>query len=230
MLWFKKKKTNFADSNLLKGFTDSHSHLLPGVDDGVKTMEDSLKILKRYEELGLKELWCTPHIMEDIPNTTEGLKARFAELKANYDGPIVLHLAAEYMMDSLFEERLASRDLLTHGEDGEYLLVETSYFNPPFGFEEILSNIKSAGYHPILAHPERYAYLRLDDYKSLRNAGITFQMNLGSMAGLYGRSALERAAWIKKNGLYSLAGSDVHSPKMLDAILNAEINLTETIL
>ena len=83
-------------SSLLHNFTDHHSHILPGVDDGVKKMEVSLKVLERYEQLGIAEVWCTPHIMEDIPNTTAGLQARFAELCEAYQGPIKLHLAAEY--------------------------------------------------------------------------------------------------------------------------------------
>ena len=111
-------------SSLLSGFTDHHSHILPGVDDGVKKMEVSLQVLQRYEEIGIAEVWCTPHIMEDIPNTTEGLKARFAELCAAYQGSIKLHLAAEYMLDGLFEERLEQGDLLTLGGEGNQLLVE----------------------------------------------------------------------------------------------------------
>ena len=95
-------------SSQLSRFSDCHSHILPGVDDGVKTMEVALQVLQRYEQYGIAEVWCTPHVMEDIPNTTEQLKARFAELQDAYHGPVRLHLAAEYMMDELFEERLAT--------------------------------------------------------------------------------------------------------------------------
>lgn len=230
MLWFKKKKTTIEKGGLMKGLTDSHSHILPGVDDGVKTLKDSLDILCRYEQLGVREVWCTPHVMEDIPNTTDSLRARFAELQEAYQGPVKLRLAAEYMLDSLFEERLAHNDFLTHGDDGEHLLVETSYFNPPYGFEDLLASVKAAGFHPILAHPERYAYMKLSDYPALVKAGVSLQLNLGSIAGLYGRSARERAIWIRKKGLYSLVGSDVHSPKMLEAILTSELTDIETIL
>ena len=129
----------------LSGFTDHHSHILFGVDDGVKKLEVSLEVLRRYEEIGIAEVWCTPHIMDDIPNTTEGLKARFAELQAAYKGPIKLHLAAEYMMDQLFEVRLQNNDLLPLGDEGNRLLVETSYFNPPIGMKDLLRRIKSKG-------------------------------------------------------------------------------------
>ena len=109
-MWpFRKKKT-LAESGLLHGFTDWHCHLLPGVDDGVRTLDESLAILASYEQQGIRSVWLTPHIMEDIPNTTALLKARFAELITAYQGPLQLHLAAEHMLDGLFEERLRNRD------------------------------------------------------------------------------------------------------------------------
>lgn len=111
-MWFFKKRVSLKDSGIFDGFTDWHSHILPGVDDGVQTMDESLEILHLYEELGVKTVWLTPHIMEDIPNTTAYLRERFAELKAAYDGRIELHLAAENMLDNLFEERLENNDLL----------------------------------------------------------------------------------------------------------------------
>lgn len=130
---FKKENEN----NIIKliGFTDYHSHILPGVDDGVQTMDESLEILRLYEEQGIKSVWLTPHIMEDIPNTTAHLRDRFAELQAAYTGGVQLHLAAENMLDNLFEERLGKNDLLPLGENGDHLLVETSYFSPPMGLK-----------------------------------------------------------------------------------------------
>lgn len=129
--WPFQQKQTLAESGILGGMTDFHSHLLPGVDDGVQTVEESLEILRLYEQLGIREVWFTPHIMEDIPNTTAGLRNRFEQFQKSYTGNICLHLAAEYMLDNLFKERLAHRDLLPIGEVGNHLLVETSYFNPP---------------------------------------------------------------------------------------------------
>lgn len=197
--------------SLLSGFTDYHSHILFGVDDGVKTLEVSLQVLQRYEEIGIAEVWCTPHIMEDLPNTTEGLWARFAELQAAYHGPVKLHLAAEYMMDQLFEERLQNNDLLPLGAESNRLLVETSYFNPPMGMHDILKQIKIQGYFPVLAHPERYVYMDKDDYRTLKSRGILFQLNLASLAGAYGPDAQKKARWLLKKDFYNLAGSDLHS-------------------
>ena len=203
-------------SSLLTGFTDHHSHILPGVDDGVKKMEVSLKVLERYEQLGIAEVWCTPHIMEDIPNTTEKLQARFAELCETYQGPIKLHLAAEYMMDALFEERLEQGDLLKLGDEGNQLLVETSYFTPPMDMDKILLRIKQRGLYPMLAHPERYVYMNKERYTELKDKGIHFQLNLSSLAGAYGSEAKDKALWILKKEYYNLVGSDLHSLRNAD--------------
>lgn len=198
-----------------EGATDCHSHILPGVDDGVQEMETSLKILAHYETLGIQEVWCTPHIMEDVPNTTEGLKARFAELKAAYTGPIQLNLAAEYMMDGLFLDRLEARDLLTHGHDEDALLVETSYYTPPMNLHGILRDIMSAGYYPILAHPERYLYMKMSDYPPLKEMGVRFQLNVASLAGAYGEDAVQKAQKLLKAGYYNRIGSDIHRARQL---------------
>ena len=203
-------------SSLLTNFTDHHSHILPGVDDGVKKMETSLKVLDRYEQLGIAEVWCTPHVMEDIPNTTTGLQARFAELCEAYQGPIKLHLAAEYMMDALFEERLEQGDLLKLGDEGNQVLVETSYFTPPMDMDSILRRIKQKGIYPMLAHPERYVYMNKERYKELKNNGIRFQLNLSSLAGAYGSEAKDKARWILKQNFYNIAGSDLHSSRNID--------------
>ena len=203
-------------SSLLNSFTDYHSHILPGVDDGVKKIDVSLKVLERYEQLGIAEVWCTPHIMEDIPNTTEDLKARFAELCEAYQGPIKLHLAAEYMMDALFEERLGQGDLLPLGVEGNQLLVETSYFTPPMDMDGILKQVKQKGYYPVLAHPERYVYMDKDRYTALKNKDIRFQLNLSSLAGAYGSEAKDKAHWILKHDYYNLVGSDLHSSRNME--------------
>lgn len=203
-----RKRHSIVSSSLLKGGEDRHCHVLFGVDDGVKTLEEALNVLEYDEKLGLTDVWCTPHVMEDLPNTTEELRQRFAELQQAYDGPLRLHLAAEYMLDNLFEERLKAGDLLTMEED--IILVETSTWNPPTNFYWILKEIMKAGYHPLLAHPERYRYLEDKDYVKLNGMGVRFQLNLGSLTGYYGPTAQKKAKMILKNGWYSHYGSDCH--------------------
>ena len=217
MIWPFNKYYSILDSGFLNGATDWHSHILPGVDDGIQTMGYALDVLSYYEKTGIREVWLTPHIMEDVPNETAALRARFAEFKASYTGPIRLHLAAENMIDTLFDKRFEDGDLLTvgggseiPGTDGDMLLVETSYFNPPMAFNDTLKAIRLRGLHPLLAHPERYVYMNRRDYARLKESGVRFQLNLMSLAGMYGTQAADRASRLLLDGMYDFAGSDIH--------------------
>ena len=220
-MWLRKRQT-LEESGFFRGFTDWHCHILPGVDDGVQTMDETLQILAEYERLGVKgvkEVWLTPHIMEDIPNTTEKLRERFAELKASYQGPVMLHLASENMLDNLFEKRLEKNDLLSIGKDGKHLLVETSYFNPSMSLNNILLRIKAKGYYPALAHLERYLYMNENDYQRLKSMNIQFQLNQFSPFGLYGKNVQKRVKVLQKQGMYDYVGTDLHRMvTLLDAL------------
>ncbi len=213
MLWFKDKVASLDESGFLSGLTDWHSHVLPGVDDGIKTLDESIEVLRHFDEKGIETLWLTPHIMEDYPNSTDKLRARFDELQNAWKGNLKLRLASENMLDSLFEERLAARDLLPIGENGDHLLVETSYFSAPMGFDGMIDSIMSAGYYPLLAHPERYTYMNEEDYKRLREKGVKMQLNYVSLVGGYGETAKKKSIWLLKNGMIDAVGSDVHRLK-----------------
>lgn len=225
-MWPFIKHYSILDSGFFDGGTDWHSHILPGVDDGIRTTEESLAVLAYYEHIGIREVWLTPHIMEDVPNTPDTLKDRFAALKAAYepeagkhghkDG-ITLRLAAENMIDTLFDRRFEAGTLLTiggsspiPGPDGEMLLIETSYFNPPLAFEDTLTAIRLRGLHPLLAHPERYAYMGRRDYDRLKASGVRFQLNLMSLVGMYGTLAAQKSSRLLRDGMYDYAGSDIH--------------------
>lgn len=228
-MWFFRKHISLKDSGIFQGFTDWHCHLLPGVDDGVQTMEESLQVLSFYGQLGISEVWLTPHIMEDMPNRTEDLKERFAELNAAYQGNIILHLAAENMLDNLFEERLANNDLLPLGKSGKHLLVETSYFNPPMELNNILLRIKSKGYIPVLAHPERYVYMDKNDYRQLKEMNVMFQLNLPSIVGMYGLNVKKKAEDLLKSGLYDLTGNDTHHLKIWETTITRKCTQTDNL-
>lgn len=230
-MWpFKKHIDTLRQTGLLQNITDWHSHILPGVDDGIKTMEDAIKVLEFYDSIGIRSIWLTPHIMEDYPNETQKLKERFEELKKNWKGDVHLNLAAENMMDTLFEERLEKGDLLPIGKSKTHLLVETSYFNPPIGMDKIIDNIFKAGYYPLLAHPERYRYMDDDDYRKLRDKGVKFQLNYVSVVGGYGETARKRAEWLLKNNMIDVVGSDVHRLSSITSMIdksasNSNINI-----
>ena len=215
---------SFASSGVLQGIIDCHSHLLPGVDDGVKKIEDTISILSLLEEQGVRKIWFTPHVMEDIPNKKADLLNRFAKVKTEYKGNLELSLAAEYMLDNQFNTLLEADELLPLEEGKHYLLVETSYFNAPIRFHEMLDNIKAKGYFPLLAHPERYEYMDMNDYKQLKERGISFQLNIPSLAGFYGRHVKEKAERILKADMYDMKGNDIHSRNAINFTLKSPIS------
>ena len=215
-------KYSITDKRLLEGATDHHSHILFGVDDGVSKAEESLAILAILEEAGLKSLWLTPHTMEDVPNTTEGLRKRFTELKAMYNGPIELHLASEYMMDELFERHLAEKDFLFHREEGS-VLMETSTWSGPYNFWDMVDRTMRAGFRPVLAHPERYEYMGEKEYSKLHGMGVRLQLNYPSLLGYYGSHVKAKAEFVLKKGWYDMAGSDCHRIRSIRHILEEKV-------
>ena len=209
------KRQTLRDSGVLRGSRDLHSHILYGVDDGITDPEESLEALAYEESIGVREVWCTPHIMEEVPNDTACLKQRFAELQNIYQGPIVLHLAAEYMMDNLFLKRLQRGDILTISDN--MVLIEASAAGVPYGFNEILASIMSAGYRPLIAHPERYGFMIEKDYFRLYDIGALFQLNIASLTGYYGKGVRVRSEFLLKEGMYHAYGSDCHSIKSMQS-------------
>ena len=227
MFGFFNSRCSLNDSGLLKGFVDNHSHVLFGVDDGVRTLEESLKILTLMEESGVRKLWCTPHIMEDVPNKTQDLKDRFEQLKEAWNGSVELDLASENMLDNLFVERLAKKDFLLHGENR--LLVETSTWAAPLDFWNIIDNILDAGYIPVIAHPERYGYMKMEDYLRLMEKGALLQMNLASIIGVYGEAVAKRAQNMLSKGMYSMTGTDCHRFRALEGQIACKILSKSTV-
>jgi tyrosine-protein phosphatase YwqE len=210
-MWPFSSKYNLLQSGIFNGWTDRHSHILPGVDDGIQSVKDSLAILTMYEQMGVKKVWLTPHIMEDCPNTPEKLKVRFEELESAYQGKIELSLSAENMMDGLFVKRLEQGILMPYGDNQDELLIETSYVQPPMGMEGILRDMRKAGYTPVLAHPERYLYMDAEKYENIKEMGVKFQLNVTSLIGAYGKQVKERAEYLLNEGYYNYSGSDAHS-------------------
>ena len=223
-MWLLSNKVPVMDCGLLEGFRDCHCHLLPGVDDGVQKTEETMLILEEWEQAGVKEVWLTPHIMEDIPNKPLELRTRFDALTADYHGPIVLHLAAEHMMDGPFTRLLDENDLLPFGDDESRLLVETSYYTPPMNMKAIIDRVKAKGYDPILAHPERYQYMDRRDYQHWKEKGVLLQLNVPSLVGAYGPDVQRKAEWLLKERMYDYCGSDTHSISQVDHFLNSVIS------
>ena len=226
-MWLLSKKVIVRESGLLESFRDIHCHLLPGVDDGVQEIDETVRILAEWEAVGMKEVWLTPHIMEDIPNKPDELRRQFERLMAFYTGNIKLHLAAEHMMDGPFLERLEADDVLPIGKDGKRMLVETSYYIPPMNMDGIVDKIRQKGYEPILAHPERYQYMDFKDYTHWKGKGVLLQLNVPSLVGVYGPEVQAKAKKLLDSGMYDYCGSDIHSEEQvsfwLDSLINKKI-------
>lgn len=204
--------------------TDFHSHLIPGIDDGVKTVEESLDMIRAFSELGFKHLITTPHVMSDyFRNSPEtilgGLEIVRAAIKR--EGiPVTLDAAAEYYIDEGFLKILHSGKILPIRE--KYILIEVSYINPPDNLHHIIFEIIVNGYKPILAHPERYPYWydRFSEYAKIREAGALLQLNTNSLTGYYGPGAKMIAEKLIDEQLIDFIGSDLHGQRHLDALKN----------
>ena len=214
--FFKKKAVN-ERGPLLK--VDLHSHLIPGIDDGSQSMEESLSLLKGMEALGYEKVITTPHIMLDAyRNTPESIRNGLKTLResAAKEGiSIEIDAAAEYYLDDGFEDLLKKGDMLTI--KGNYLLFETSYFAKPMQLEEMIFSITSSGYIPLMAHPERYRYVKdpLKEYERFKELGVIFQVNLNSFGGHYGKDAKQKANFLRMKGMIDFLGSDVHHAKQV---------------
>ncbi|WP_400192322.1 tyrosine-protein phosphatase [Hymenobacter sp. B81] len=205
--------------------TDMHSHLLPGLDDGAETLEQSVELLRQMQQLGYRKLVMTPHIMGDFyRNTPEGIRGALAALRtvaADNGIELELECAAEYYLDESLTRKLEQgQELLSFGGERRYLLFETSYINEPFNLNEIVFGLKAAGYQPVLAHPERYTYLygRFEELARIREQGVLLQLNLNSLVGYYSPSAKRVAEKLIDAGLIDLAGTDMHHLKHASAL------------
>jgi tyrosine-protein phosphatase YwqE len=212
---FLKKKNKTINHFFPENFIDIHSHLLPGIDDGVKTINESIKIVEKLQSLGIRNIITTPHVMGDIyPNSTKTiinkLNAVKKELTERKISDISINAAAEYMLDQQFYERLKRRDLLTIKDN--FILVELSYFEAPVNLYEILFEIKVMGYKPILAHPERYNFFHNDinNYYQLKKRGCLFQLNILSLTNHYGKGVNKMTMLLLKEKLYDFLGTDIH--------------------
>ncbi len=217
--FFKKRKEN-TRGPVLK--VDLHSHLIPGIDDGSGSMEESLNLLKGMEALGYEKVITTPHIMFDAYKNTpkiinDGLNS-LREAAKSEGINVEIEAAAEYYLDEGFYDHLQSAEVMSI--KGKYLLFETSYVSKPLQLEEMIFEIGTTGYIPLMAHPERCRYIKdpLKEYTRLKDLGVMFQVNLNSFGGHYGKSAKHLADFLSKEGMIDFLGSDVHHKKQVETL------------
>ena len=195
-----------------EGFVDIHSHILPGIDDGAKSIEESLELIEKMKNLGFSKVIGTPHTYQGLyDNTNETIKKSFQELIKNINNNIDIKFASEYMMDNSLIKKAREKKILTLL--GNFVLVEMSFIAPPRNLYEIIFEVKTNGYIPIIAHPERYAFFHNSfvDYNKLKKHGCLFQINLLSTTGYYGNRVLKIKEKLLKLSLVDYVGSDIHN-------------------
>ncbi len=232
-MWFFKKKPEYGFMDI--GLTaDVHSHILPGVDDGSPDVEESLAILARLHEAGVRRVALTPHVSRSMfPNQAddlqERLKAFLPELPDTLSD-MSFHLASEYMVDEFF---IDSHDRLAY-PDG-HLLIEMSYYERSRDIKEAVFNLLMDGFSPILAHPERYVFYQkvfdkrdgVSELRMLREMGCSLQLNVMSLTGAYGERSLGIVHWLLDEDMYSYIGTDVHSRHQIDRFEGFKVNAAQ---
>lgn len=203
--------------------TDMHSHMLPGLDDGAVTMEESLSYFKGMKDWGYKKCIVTPHIFKGVHNNSaETILPALERMRQALNLAAIeleIDAAAEYMVDESFMELLnEEKPLLTIGE--KYVLIEMSYAAPSPYLENAIFKLNIMGYKPILAHPERYGYFhrQLDYYDRLLEMGCIFQVNMLSFSGYYGPDVKKFALKMLNQKMFKLIGTDLHHHNHVDAI------------
>lgn len=223
---FKKREDAAADFSGIA--CDMHSHLIPGIDDGVPDMETSIRMIRGLVDLGYKKIITTPHIIGDIfPNTPEIIKAGQEQVVAEIARqgiPVEFHAAAEYLMDDRFTQMLEEdRPLLTLKD--RLVLVELSFAVPSINLKELIFQMQLKGYQPVLAHPERYLYFGANKgwYDQLKEFGCLLQLNLLSIDGYYGKGSRELAQYLIKKQYVDFLGTDLHHGRHLAGLSSPRI-------
>lgn len=209
--WFKKKEQHAINPITV----DVHSHLLAGIDDGVKTLDEAIEILLQFQRMGYRKVITTPHVMSDAyRNSPETILLHLDKLRAclqEKNIPITVEAAAEYYLDTDFMNTLQSGNkLLTFGQN--YLLFETNFISEPLDLKQFIFLASTKGYKPVLAHPERYLYLydNMTKLQDLLDRGVLFQLNISSITGYYSKQVQQLAFKLIDRGWVHLLGSDCH--------------------
>jgi protein-tyrosine phosphatase len=219
----KSKEIKLEKMDLSWMHADMHSHLIPGIDDGSKTLEESIEMIIRLRDYGIKKIVTTPHIMSEFyKNTPEIILGGLEKIKQGLQNSSIdmeISAAAEYYLDEFFLERLRNGEkLLTVYKN--HVLVETGFVSKPLMMVEIFFEMEMNGYKPVLAHPERYQYLAQDKklLHELLDRDIFFQLNLLSLTGFYSKHVQAFADLLVREGKIKYLGTDTHNHRYLDAL------------
>ena len=195
---------------------DIHTHILPGIDDGSRSMDESIEIIKKAYNNGVTDIIVTPHYITGskyiASNTTKkellsSLKKEIKKRKID----VKLYLGNEVFIESNMLE-LKDKDEITTLNNGKYLLFELPLNYEFNGIEDLIFNLRCKKIIPIIAHPERYSFLKKNPklIEDLIDAGALFQSNIGSFLGTYGREAKDTVMLFLKHNMITFISSDVH--------------------
>lgn len=203
---------------------DFHSHILPGLDDGARDLDDALMLASSMKGWGFERVYCTPHINALYRNTPDSIRPAFEQLQealATHNVDLDIRMSAEYRLVPETWPEVLEKKWLMPIED-KYILMELPisrrYEMKNISPMEEFRKIVSMGLTPILPHPERYGYLSHDELLEFVDIGVKIQCNYGSLAGLYGHEAEEIAGSLVKEGIVSFFGTDMHNAHYVDVM------------
>ncbi len=228
---FSRKRQNHIgfETPTMRLETDIHSHILPGIDDGAQTIEESIMMVESFIKQGYSKIITSPHIHATrYRNTISSIQIAYEQLQ---DAMLArnLSLKIEYTAEYHFDQELLSlikkNEIIPFGQDN-YVLIEFSFFMPPVGVDRVFKMLAEKGYQPVVAHPERYEYWYGNPgmFEKLRDIGFLFQANIHAAAGFYGSVPQRIFTMLAKNGWIDFLGSDAHDLPSVE-ILNQSISL-----
>ena len=197
---------------------DVHTHILPMIDDGSKTFDESIKIVEKAARSGIKVIVATPHILEPpssdlyekILRAARELEDEIVKRKIN----ITLILGAEFFIFHDLPEYIEThKELIIQYKKKKYILLELPVHQIPIYTEAVIFNLLLSRVIPIIAHPERNLEIQQkpEKLKDLIQKGALTQLNAGSLTGVYGRKVKKTAKILLKKNLIHIMGSDIHS-------------------
>ena len=202
--------------------TDCHCHILPGLDDGAGSLEESVALARRQVSWGFRKAVCTSHRVGKYPNIPDVVITTCQMVQEELNKreiPLELTPSMEYrLIPETWPETLEKGWLLPW--EGNHILIELPIHKASrignIVPEDEIKRLLDIGYQPDLAHPERYLYLTMERYHSLKDAGVLFQRNVGSLEGLYGEAVSVRCEALLAEGMYEVLGTDLHNDRYAD--------------
>lgn len=220
--FFRKKKGAHVDMSQIS--IDMHSHILPGIDDGSRNVEQSIELIKSLKNLGYTDFFFTPHVLGDYyPNTDETIQKSFDKLDYHLSLKNIdtqRNAVAEYFYDDRLVDLMESSSIRTYGST-KFFLFELSFRQKPQLLKEFIYNVQMKGYRPILAHPERYTFATIDFMEDLKNRGVHLQLDLMSLTNNYGKEVKKMADKMVANKMFDFVGTDIHRQDQIPIVEEA---------